>query len=77
MTASPIVAARGVTRRFGGLVALDGIDIGVPAGIVQAMTFVGVTAWTMVALLREPHRDSEFEGRASMRSLSWPADHAS
>jgi hypothetical protein len=47
------------------------------AGIMQAVTFVGFTAWTMVALLREPHRDSEFEGRASMRSLSWPSDHAS
>jgi branched-chain amino acid transport system ATP-binding protein len=29
--------ARGVTRRFGGLVALDGIDLDVPAGIVQAI----------------------------------------
>lgn len=37
MTASPIVAARGVTRRFGGLVALDGVDLDVPAGIVQAI----------------------------------------
>jgi branched-chain amino acid transport system ATP-binding protein len=37
MTVSPLVAARGVTRRFGGLVALDGIDLDVPAGIVQAI----------------------------------------
>jgi branched-chain amino acid transport system ATP-binding protein len=37
MSVSPIVAARGVTRRFGGLVALDGIDLDVPAGIVQAI----------------------------------------
>jgi branched-chain amino acid transport system ATP-binding protein len=29
--------ARGVTRRFGGLVALDSIDLDVPAGIVQAI----------------------------------------
>jgi branched-chain amino acid transport system ATP-binding protein len=29
--------ARGVTRRFGGLVALDNIDLDVPAGIVQAI----------------------------------------
>jgi branched-chain amino acid transport system ATP-binding protein len=37
MTVSPIVAARGVTRRFGGIVALDGVDLDVPAGIVQAI----------------------------------------
>jgi branched-chain amino acid transport system ATP-binding protein len=29
--------ARGVTRRFGGLVALDAIDLDVPTGIVQAI----------------------------------------
>ena len=37
MTIEPIIAARGVTRRFGGLVALDNIDLDVPAGIVQAI----------------------------------------
>ena len=37
MTLAPIIAARGVTRRFGGLVALDGVDLDVPAGIVQAI----------------------------------------
>jgi branched-chain amino acid transport system ATP-binding protein len=37
LTAAPIIAARGVTRRFGGLVALDNIDLDVPAGIVQAI----------------------------------------
>ena len=37
MTTTPIITARGVTRRFGGLVALDGIDLDVPAGIVQAI----------------------------------------
>jgi branched-chain amino acid transport system ATP-binding protein len=34
---APIITARGVTRRFGGLVALDGIDLDVPGGIVQAI----------------------------------------
>jgi branched-chain amino acid transport system ATP-binding protein len=29
--------ARGMTRRFGGLVALDGVDLDVPGGIVQAI----------------------------------------
>jgi branched-chain amino acid transport system ATP-binding protein len=33
----PIITARGVTRRFGGLTALDGVDLDVPRGIVQAI----------------------------------------
>ena len=37
MTTGQIIAARGVTRRFGGLVALDNIDLDVPTGIVQAI----------------------------------------
>jgi branched-chain amino acid transport system ATP-binding protein len=37
LTAEPIIAARGVTRRFGGLLALDGIDLDVPRGVVQAI----------------------------------------
>jgi branched-chain amino acid transport system ATP-binding protein len=37
MSEIPLIAARGVTRRFGGLVALDAIDLDVPRGIVQAI----------------------------------------
>jgi branched-chain amino acid transport system ATP-binding protein len=37
MTEQPVISARGVTRRFGGLVALDGVDLDVPPGIVQAI----------------------------------------
>jgi branched-chain amino acid transport system ATP-binding protein len=37
LTAETIIAARGVTRRFGGLVALDGIDLDVPKGVVHAI----------------------------------------
>jgi branched-chain amino acid transport system ATP-binding protein len=37
LTPASIIVARGVTRRFGGLVALDNIDLDVPAGIVQAI----------------------------------------
>jgi branched-chain amino acid transport system ATP-binding protein len=37
LTTGEIIAARGVTRRFGGLVALDNIDLDVPTGIVQAI----------------------------------------
>jgi branched-chain amino acid transport system ATP-binding protein len=37
LTTGQIIAARGVTRRFGGLVALDNIDLDVPTGIVQAI----------------------------------------
>ena len=37
MSVAHIIVARGVTRRFGGLVALDNIDLDVPSGIVQAI----------------------------------------
>jgi branched-chain amino acid transport system ATP-binding protein len=37
LTVAHIIVARGVTRRFGGLVALDNIDLDVPSGIVQAI----------------------------------------
>jgi branched-chain amino acid transport system ATP-binding protein len=37
LTPEPIIAARAVTRRFGGLVALDSIDLDVPEGVVQAI----------------------------------------
>jgi branched-chain amino acid transport system ATP-binding protein len=37
MSDRPIVSAHGVIRRFGGLVALDGVDLNVPQGIVQAI----------------------------------------
>jgi branched-chain amino acid transport system ATP-binding protein len=37
LTVEHIIIARGVTRRFGGLVALDNIDLDVPSGIVQAI----------------------------------------
>jgi branched-chain amino acid transport system ATP-binding protein len=37
LTEERIIVARGITRRFGGLVALDRIDLDVPKGIVQAI----------------------------------------
>jgi branched-chain amino acid transport system ATP-binding protein len=37
MNDTSIISARGVTRRFGGLVALDSVDLDVPRGIVQAI----------------------------------------
>jgi branched-chain amino acid transport system ATP-binding protein len=37
MSERAIVTARGVTRRFGGLVALDHVDLDVPKGIVLAI----------------------------------------
>jgi hypothetical protein len=47
------------------------------AGLMQSVAFVGVAACTLVALLGDPLTNAEFEEQASMRSLSWPADHAS
>ena len=37
MSDRPILAARGVTQCFGGLVALDSVDLDVPRGVVQAI----------------------------------------
>jgi len=37
MSEANVITARGVTKRFGGLVALDGVDLDVPRGIVQAI----------------------------------------
>ena len=37
MSTAPIITVRGITRRFGGLVALDNVDLDVPRGIVQAV----------------------------------------
>jgi branched-chain amino acid transport system ATP-binding protein len=37
MTQAPILSAKGIVRRFGGLVALDGVDLDVQPGIVQAV----------------------------------------
>jgi branched-chain amino acid transport system ATP-binding protein len=37
LISDPILVARGMTRRFGGLVALDNVDLDVASGIVQAI----------------------------------------
>lgn len=33
----PILLARGVTKRFGGLVAVDGVDLAIPRGTIQGV----------------------------------------
>lgn len=37
MSTEPILRVRGVARRFGGVIALDGVDLDVTPGIVQAV----------------------------------------
>ncbi len=37
MTAAPAVAMRGVTKRYGAVVALDGVDLDAAAGEVRAV----------------------------------------
>ena len=64
MTGEPIITARGVTRRFGGLVALDGIDLEVPRGIVQAIIGPNGSGKTTLlnALSGASHADSGSAG---------------
>jgi branched-chain amino acid transport system ATP-binding protein len=72
MSINPIISARGVTRRFGGLVALDGIDLDVPRGIVQAIIGPNGSGKTTLlnALSGASHADAgsiRIEGREIFR----------
>jgi branched-chain amino acid transport system ATP-binding protein len=72
MSANPIISARGVTRRFGGLTALDGVDLDVDRGIVQAIIGPNGSGKTTLlnALSGASHADSgsiRIDGREIFR----------
>lgn len=72
MTAGSIITARGITRRFGGLVALDHIDLDIPKGIVQAIIGPNGSGKTTLlnALSGASHADSgsiRIAGRETFR----------
>ena len=82
MSERPIIAARGVTRRFGGLLALDSIDLDIPHGIVQAIIGPNGSGKTTLlnALSGASHADAgsiRIDGtevsRIGSRGLDWRA----
>ena len=65
--AGSILVARGVTKQFGGLVAVDAVDLAVPAGAIAGLIGPNgagkTTFFNMVAGIYVPTRGSiEFEG---------------
>ncbi len=76
--AEAVLAARGVTKRFGGLVAVDGVDLSVPRGAIAGLIGPNgagkTTFFNMVAGIYQPSEgEILFEGepiggaRASLR----------
>jgi branched-chain amino acid transport system ATP-binding protein len=64
----PILVARGVTKQFGGLVAVDGVDLSIPAGAIAGLIGPNgagkTTFFNMVAGIYVPTRGSiTFEGQ--------------
>ncbi len=66
--AEPILVARGITKQFGGLVAVDAVDLAVPAGAIAGLIGPNgagkTTFFNMVAGIYVPTRGSiAFEGQ--------------
>jgi branched-chain amino acid transport system ATP-binding protein len=66
--ADPILVATGVTKRFGGLVAVDGVDLAIPRGAIVGLIGPNgagkTTFFNMVAGIYVPTRGTiAFEGR--------------
>ncbi len=65
--AAPVLVASGVTKRFGGLVAVDGVDMAVPRGAIAGLIGPNgagkTTFFNMVAGIYEPSAgEIRFEG---------------
>jgi len=68
-TEEPILVARGLTKRFGGLIAVDGVDLVVPrgaiAGVIGPNGAGKTTFFNMIAGIYQPTLgEIVFEGRA-------------
>src|SRR5215217_4551881 len=77
-TSEPILVARGITKRFGGLVAVDSVDMAIPrgaiAGVIGPNGAGKTTFFNMIAGIYEPtegeiHFESQpiFGHRKSLR----------
>ena len=67
-TAPPILVAHGITKRFGGLVAVDSVDLSIPTGSITSVIGPNgagkTTFFNVIAGLYKPTRGSiEFEGK--------------
>ncbi len=55
---APVLVARGITKRFGGLVAVDGVDMSIPrgsiAGVIGPNGAGKTTFFNMIAGIYQP-----------------------
>jgi branched-chain amino acid transport system ATP-binding protein len=67
-TAPPILVARGISKRFGGLIAVDSVDLTIPTGSISSVIGPNgagkTTFFNVIAGIYKPSRGSiEFEGK--------------